>query len=72
MKNFNDGSKKISWVSILNAVVQALIAHDYRVQHRIGIVLELILLQGGQALPRGNRHRAGRGLQLAGQNAQER
>ena len=25
MKNFNDGSKKISWVSILNAV-QALIA----------------------------------------------
>ena len=26
MKNFNDGSKKISWGSILNAVVQALIA----------------------------------------------
>lgn len=26
MKNFNDVSKKISWVSILNAVVQALIA----------------------------------------------
>lgn len=26
MKNLNDGSKKISWVSILNAVVQALIA----------------------------------------------
>lgn len=26
MKNFNYGSKKISWVSILNAVVQALIA----------------------------------------------
>ena len=26
MKNFNDGSKKISWVSILNAAVQALIA----------------------------------------------
>lgn len=26
MKYFNDGSKKISWVSILNAVVQALIA----------------------------------------------
>lgn len=26
MKNFNDSSKKISWVSILNAVVQALIA----------------------------------------------
>lgn len=26
MKNINDGSKKISWVSILNAVVQALIA----------------------------------------------
>ncbi len=26
MKNFNDGSKKISWVSILNASVQALIA----------------------------------------------
>ena len=26
MKNFNDDSKKISWVSILNAVVQALIA----------------------------------------------
>lgn len=26
MKYFNDGSKRISWVSILNAVVQALIA----------------------------------------------
>lgn len=26
MKNFYDSSKKISWVSILNAVVQALIA----------------------------------------------
>ncbi len=26
MKNLNDGSKKISWVSILNAVVQAIIA----------------------------------------------
>ena len=26
MKNFNDGYKKISWVSILNAAVQALIA----------------------------------------------
>ena len=26
MKNLNDCSKKISWVSILNAVVQALIA----------------------------------------------
>ena len=26
MKNFNDGSKKISWVQIVNAVVQALIA----------------------------------------------
>ena len=26
MKNFNDGSKKTPWVSILNAVVQALIA----------------------------------------------
>ena len=29
MKNFNDGSKKISWVSILNAAVQALIAASY-------------------------------------------
>lgn len=26
MKNLNDGSKKISWVSILNAIVQAIIA----------------------------------------------
>ena len=63
---------RVQLVLFLHDVVQALIAHDYRVQHRIGIVLELILLQGGQALPRGNRHRAGRGLQLAGQNAQER
>lgn len=29
MKNFNDGSKKISWVSILNAAVQALIGSSY-------------------------------------------
>lgn len=25
-ENFNNGSKKISWVSIMNAVVQAIIA----------------------------------------------
>ena len=61
----------VQGVLLLHDVVQALVAHDDGVEHRVGVVLELILFQRGHTLIRRIGDGTGGGLQLAGENAQE-
>ena len=52
--------------------IQALVALNHGLQHRLLVVGKLVLLEHGQALAGRHFHRAGVGLQLAGQDFQER
>ena len=58
----------IDGVLLLAAVVEPLVAHDHRVQHRVIIVQALVLLQHRHPLFGRQGHAAGGGLQLAGEN----
>ena len=51
--------------------VQPLVAHDHRVQHRMGVVGELILLQDGHADAGLDGNGPGGGVQLPGEDPQE-
>ena len=63
---------RVQRVLFLHDVVQPLVAHDDRIQNRIGVVHELVLLQGAHPLVRRDAHGAGRGLQFTAQDLQER
>ena len=61
----------IDGVLLLHDVVEVLVAHDDGVHDRIGVVLELILLQDGHPDAWLHRHIAAGGLELSGEDAQE-
>ena len=52
-------------------LVQGLVAHDDRVQHGVGVIGVLVLLQHGHAHLGQDGHRAAGGLQLAGEDFQK-
>ena len=54
-------------VLLFAAVVEALVAHDDGVQHRVCVVHVLVLLENGHALFGGQSDAAGSGLQLPGE-----
>ena len=58
----------IDGVLFLSAVIEALIAHDDRVQHDAVVVQALVLLQDGHALFGRQNHRPARRLQFPGEN----
>ena len=61
----------IQGILFLHDIVKALVAHDDSVQHRISVIFELILLQGGKPLPFRDDHGTGGRFQFAGENPQE-
>ncbi|MNI15021.1 hypothetical protein D3C73_683060 [compost metagenome] len=62
----------IQCILLLHDVIQAGMPHDYRFQHRVFIILEMVLLQNCQPLTRSHVHFTGIGFNLSGQNLQER
>ena len=61
----------IQSVLLFHDIIQALVAHNDRVEDGIGIVTELVLLQDGHAQARLDGDRALRGVQLAREQLQE-
>ena len=62
----------IQGVLFLHDLIEALVAHDDRIHHGIGVVLEVVLLQHAHAVVLFHGHGAGGGLQFAADDAQQR
>ena len=62
----------IEGILLLHHVVEVLVAHDDSVQHGVGVVLEVVLLQDTHPLLLGNDDLAGGRLQIAGEHPQKR
>ena len=62
----------VDGVLLLHNLIETLVSHDNRIQNRILVILELVLLQEGETLSRRDHHFAAGGLQLPGEDAQER
>ena len=62
----------IQRVLFLHHVIEALVAHHHRIQHGVGVILEVVLLQNGHPLFLGNNDLAGGGVQLSCEDTQER
>ena len=61
----------IEGVLLLHHIVKPLVAHHHRIQHGVGVILEVVLLQNGHPLFLGNNDLAGGGLQIPGEDAEE-
>ena len=61
----------VEGVLLLHDIVEPLVAHDDRVQHRVLVVLEVVLLQNAHPLILGDHHLAGGRLQIPGEDPQE-
>ena len=57
---------------LLHDLIESGIAHHYRIQHRVSVILEMILLEEGKPFPRRDGNLALGGLQLAGKDLEER
>ena len=58
-------------VLFFHDVVEVLVAHHHRIQHGIGVILEVILLQNGHPLFLGDDDLTGGGFQIPGEDPQE-
>ena len=58
-------------ILFLHDIIQPLISHDHRVQHRILVIFEVVLLQKGKAFPRCHGDISVCGFQLSGKDLQE-
>ena len=56
---------------LLHDIVEALVAHDHRIDNGVIIILEVVLLQEGEALSGGDGDVPVGGVQLSGQDLQE-
>ena len=61
----------VQGVLLLHDVVEVLVAQDDGIQHGVGVVLEVVLLQNAHAVVLGDHHLAGGGLQIPGEDAQK-
>ena len=61
----------IEGILLLHHVIEALVAHHHRVQHGVGVILEMVLLQNGHPLFLGDDDLARGGLQIPGEDAEE-
>ena len=61
----------IEGILLLHDVVEVLVAHDDGIQHRVLIVLEVILLQDGHPFLPGNDDLSAGRLQVSGENPEE-
>ena len=61
----------VEGVLLLHDVVEVLVAHNDRVQYRVLVILEVVLLQDGHPLVGRDDDLAAGGLQVAGEDAEE-
>ena len=61
----------VEHVALLHVVPKGVVAHEYGVYHLVRVVLEVVLLQHGEALARTKFHGALVGLQVAADGAQQ-
>ena len=61
----------VQGVLLLHDVVEVLVAQDDGVQHRVGVVLEVVLLEDAHPVLLGDHHLAGGWLQVPGEDAQK-
>ena len=62
----------VELILFLHDLIQALMAHDDRLQHLVAVKLEVVLTQHGHALAGGDDHFARGRLQLTGKHFEER
>ena len=62
---------RVELVLFLHDLIQALVAHDDRLEHLVLVKLKVILLEHGHALARRDDDLAGGGLQIAGEHLEE-